>query len=136
MEQKNKGENMNQEISSTPLRAEEVLSQAISPEKKQELTERLSKLKETLNQMEARIVEQNEQRQVAQSMPFAKEEVSQELERRMEILSKISAETRYGIETVLEVNPSQSYHSSMQILLSNLEKVNTAYGMILNGLIK
>jgi HSP90 family molecular chaperone len=136
MEQKNKGDYMNQEFHSSTLSAEEVLSQAISPEKKQELTERLSKLKATLHQMEAKIAEQNEQKVLSQATSIDKEQVTQELDRRMEILARISSETRYGIGTVLEVNPSQSYHSSMQLMLQNLEKVTAAYGMILDGLIK
>lgn len=127
---------MNQEFHSSTLSAEEVLSQAISPEKKQELTERLSKLKATLHQMEAKIAEQNEQKVLSQVTSINKEQVTQELDRRMEILARISSETRYGIETVLEVNTSQSYHSSMQLMLQNLEKVTAAYGMILDGLVK
>jgi hypothetical protein len=126
MEQKNKGENMNQEFHASTLSAEEVLSQAITPEKKQELVERLTKLKSTLNQVEAKMAEQQQQdRGVA----------VEELNRRLDILEKISYDTRSNISAVLQIQLSEKYHPSLQNMIKNLERVNSAYSMILDGLV-
>ena len=115
---------MSQEIHNSTLPAEQVLSEAISPEKKQELIERLAKLKSALSQVETKMAEQNNSKSVA----------VQELDRRVEILSNIGYETRSNIDTILKVQLSEKYHPTLQNMLKNLEKVNTAYTMILDGL--
>jgi CTP-dependent riboflavin kinase len=115
---------MSQEIYSSTLPAEQVLSDAMSPDKKAELIERLSKLKSALNQVETKMAEQNNSKAVA----------IQELDRRLEMLSTIGYETRANIDTILKVQLSEKYHPTLQSMLKNLENVNSAYAMILDGL--
>jgi uncharacterized coiled-coil DUF342 family protein len=115
---------MNQEIKST-LPAEEILSQAISPEKKQELIERLNSLKSTLNQVESKMNE---------SQKTTSKQYVEELDRRLEIISTIGYETRNNIDVILKIQLSEKYHPALNSMLKNLDKVNTAHGMILDGL--
>lgn len=116
---------MSEEHSST-LTAEEVLAQAISPEKKQELIQRLTKLKSTLNNIENQMESQQGQKTLA----------IEELSRRLEILEKISYDTRGNINSILQVQMGEKYHPALQPMLKNLEKANIAYGLILDSLIK
>lgn len=132
MEQKNKGDYMNESLHSSTLSAEEVLTQAISPEKKQELTDRLTKLKSTLNQIESRMVEEQLQAKNSTSQDSPKDE----LDRRIEILERISKDTRANISTILQIQLSEKYHPALNPMIKNLERVNYAHEMILNGLIK
>lgn len=132
MEQKNKGEYMNELLHSSTLSAEEVLTQAISPEKKQELTERLTKLKATLNQIESRMVEEQLQSRNVNSQVTPQDELA----RRISILERISSETRANIATIIQIQLSEKYHPGLNLMIKNLERTNQAYGMILDGLIK
>ena len=120
---------MSQEINSTEP-AEQILSQAISPERKQELVERLAKLKQSLDQYESQVSKQKQEKDSVN-----KKEVIQELDRRMEILREISSETRANIQSIIQIQLGEKYHPSLQSIVKNLEKVNSAYGMILDGLI-
>ena len=115
---------MSQEIYNSTLPAEQVISDAISPEKKAELIERLNKLKGVLSQLESRVEKPEVPHQNA----------VQELNRRVEILSNIGYETRSNIDTILKVQLSEKYHPALQSMLKNLDKVNAAYTMILDGL--
>jgi hypothetical protein len=127
MEQKNKGDKMSQEFTSTKP-AEQVLSEVISPEKKAELVERLTILKSTLDQIEARTTEQVKKESL-------KPQATQELDRRIKILQMIGYETRENIASISGIQLTEKYHPSLQNMLKNLDKVNAAYAMILEGLI-
>jgi hypothetical protein len=118
MEQKNKGVKMSQE---------EILSEAISPQKRAELIDRLNNLKETLNQVEARVAEQHKET-VELLNP-------QDLDKKIKMLQLIGYETRENVATLTGIQLTEKYHPSIQNMLKNLDKVNAAYTIILDGLI-
>ena len=118
---------MSQENHSSTLPAEQVLSELVSTEKRMELIDRLNKLKATLNQVESRMTEQ---KQSEEQDSLAVEE----LNRRIDILQRIAAETRANIQTTVQVANPELYHQPLSSMLRNLDKINQAYGMILDGL--
>jgi uncharacterized coiled-coil DUF342 family protein len=118
---------MNQETHTSTLPPEQILSELISTEKRAELIERLNKLKSTLNQVEDRMAEQNrgeEQKRMA----------VEELNRRIDILQRLAAETRANIQTLVQVSNPDLYYQPLTSMVKNLDKVNKAYGLILDGL--
>lgn len=117
---------MNQNIHNSTNPAEEVLSEVISPQKKQELTEKLAKLKSTLDEVESRMVQESQ-------VPKNKE-VILELDRRMQILQNIGSEVRSNISTVLQIQLTEKYPQILQPMLQNLDKINTAHSLILDAL--
>lgn len=126
MEQRNKGDHMNQNIHNSTTPAEEVLSEIISPQKKQELTEKLAKLKSTLDEVESRMVQE--------SQTPKNKEIVLELDRRMQILRDIGSEVRSNISTVLQIQLTEKYPQVLQPMLQNLDKINSAHSLILDAL--
>jgi hypothetical protein len=107
---------------------EQVVSQLITQEKRQELMDRLSQLKATLNMMEGKVAEQKE------TIKAKEESAVLELDRRMQILQDIGSQIRANIQAVAQIQVGEKYHPSLPGMVKNLEKINGAYSLILDGL--
>ena len=74
--------------------------------------------------------------EVQQQQKQQKTLVTEELQHRVDMLEKISYETRGNIASILQIQLSEKYHPALQPMIKNLEKANLAYGLILDSLIK